>query len=851
MSKEKIELLVTIERIAPLQIIALKDLEYELDEVVKKQERDRLTREVIKELIKNGEFNWTDASKTEKASYVEKVKTAIEKILLLVDPHQTTTETESLRQRLRRNEAERTRNAGPKKNVEESPETTSFEDEIDSNFFDLTDTISFFDNLPTEAKNILKIIIDFLDQIKKLEKYNNTPSLNHLAVILKTKINGQLDSLLKFIIDKDSIIAKLMDISGVDDAILVNIPKHLDLIVTYIKGSPELQAPKAEKVDNGLSEEQLRIRYGEFSEILTDNLDVMINHVVTNDYEPNNITKWRVAVEDRAESLRNRGKKYDASFASMIETVLGCYALEVFKKGASIDMDHVTVNWDVASQALAKEKPMIAYARFRREPLYKYAEIISLKANEIMSDKDSRWFAAGGNWGTGTELMAEAMNQLMAEETGEFKDFMEELEREYPDEFESLKNFILQIGHYETCLRDYRSKIAIEKLGHERSAVKHKTGITAAGSEQPQTFLSKLSYKDGKNNDKGKYATALSWIELPSDLYIARNPVHQERFDIRYEESEAYLTYLFGQEQAAVAMEDRKWKPLDWQSCFPHMDEALDYATIYWYGKGKSKRRATKEEVLAYTQAENNGSRKPDIHRGDDLNFDHYVQTWGALTTLYDLASSCWATSIEHDLAKLTATEFANRINEEIGKLGTQAAIALAYTMALPDSEIKKGEIFESIRAAIDTYIVYLLSQIETKHGIGASTNSFFNREYNERYHVAVSEMETYIKNNASLHKSYVIPRTCKQNPITGEFDTSTGETIKLSDALISTLHDKSFKRKPQIDLSHARTVYNTGKSKRDGHTNLVLNMTVSELLVAPKWPYIQKSNTSVHEDGK
>jgi hypothetical protein len=845
---EATEILAGIQLEIFIQERALKALRDETDETIKNQEKDRLVKEILIIINDGGHFDFRGATEDERRDFFVGFRAYIEALVTPEDdeeeePVPTVTPVPATTRR---------RGWIPITASEDDSTAVDTEDEEEEEVVDyelLTD--NEIEGLPEEVKAVVDDYLKLHKLLIRLEGHaGDEDSADAIAtknVVERTKASLPQTAVLELIIE--------WSLFGLSSTIEPKLKAFIQgVLMKYRALIPPVipTTPVALEADD----DELQRKYGEFREILTIPIDDVINNLVTQTYEANRMTQWRVAIEDRAKLEREKGGVH-ADLAGMMEIVLLAYLFEIIKKGEAIDMDHVTINWEIASKKLASEKGLGFYDSFRRNALFKWADIIAKEAEEVMGEK-GRWYAAGGNWGNGTELMDEIFSRLMGESKGggnaEFIHFMKGLETDFSEaEAKAIKKFILHIGHYEACLRDYRSKIAIEKLGKSRSAVKHKTGITAAGKEQPQTFLSKLSYKDGKNNDKGKYATALAWIQLPSDLLTALSgtdfyETHSTRFRIRAEEASAYFTYLFGSERAAQAADSRKWKPVDWQSCFPHMDEALDYATTYWVegtnnkGEFERGRRATPEEVAAFSSdgnpviAADGNSIK--LFRDGALNFEHYEQTWGALNELYDIASTCWATSIEHDLAKMTSTEFETRINEEIGKVGTQAAIALAYTLALPDSDPKKGEIFESIRASIDAYIIYLLGQIEVGQGFGARHSKYINREYEERYHKAKEEMITYIENNGSLHQTY-------SHAATGKKD------VVLSDLLISTVRDSAFKRKPHGDIDHSRTVYNTGKARRAGEENIVLNQSVEELTSEPQWLYKTKSNTSIQEDGK
>jgi hypothetical protein len=792
MSKEKSELLASMERLAPLQIRSLKDLEYEVDETVKKQEKDRLTREVLRELIKNGEFNWKDADDTDRAKFVDVVKAAVERLIPSGDSPETKTDKPESPREKRRREREKKRkeekkdDKGAKDGVPDPVEPQK-EKEVNEQPREFSDFLIYFTNLSPEAQKSLQQIIDFLTLVNKIQgeiaTYQTTPALERFVQIKEKEMIKLVEEILPVLQNQDQVVGALL--KALDPNIVLKITDKLDELLRLIATRKDL-LPKSKSMDSLLKSVE-----GDTTaeEVLTSPWYNVMNNMFTGYYTQNVFDTVRTLFSKRIEDFKEKGEEkgeplYD-QLAKLFDTVRYAIDYGTFKKGSGIDLDRVAVNWENAKGVLGGGTSLENYREFRKLDLFPMIDHISKLALFEMRRSGGNWYSAGSDWNEGhklfkhiisevkggvkeynstTEVIAGYLkiNQTDPEYTlwkqiiDELRDFFTKIDSVYDhDEAESITEVIRITSQAETALRDYKSLVAIEKYGETLSAIKQAEGIVKYGDEQPQTRLVKTAYKIGKSKDTGKYLSGLAWIEMPDDLTQVQPETAQAAGKGRRGIGR-YINYHFNNGNAAEAVLLRRWTPKSWSSGLPNIDEAIRMATT---GTKKIKMKDETDPRHGLKVIDEGGKYDP------NLIFSNYMTTFDSLNKLFDQSSTCWNESLEEQFESMTEVELVNEVVKRVSSTCSTGAAALSYVFGLPDIDYpNKAELFDAVRATIDQYIIYLLGQIKAKQGLKARIRipgagillGTGDHGYDERYELVVRALDKYVGTYSSFFTPYV-----------------------------------------------------------------------------------------------
>ena len=587
----------------------------------------------------------------------------------------------------------------------------------------------------------------------------------------------------------------------------------------------------------------------EYYYILTIPVNRLLEKLVTKELSLGDETeKWTQAVDLRIEFLQKEGGLM-AEVASMLKEAQTMYFLGVWRKAdedenqqlsnGSLDINHLSIFWGGAQKGLNDNSGMKAYARFKDNPLFKpVIKKLYEAAERRMSERPenpktpkSRWYASGDNWSNGSDLLPQCHKDLYEEFIDDDKKIPNpDKDLAYIEVINSFKtkeggvggrkdiiDFFTNIAIYECCLRDLRTKVAVIEHGYKRSAIKHYYGVhKGKDGLTPQIFLAQMSYKIGKNKDRGLFASALGWINFPDDLKLPNGykfgSSQESRFSERDNIINFFVGHVFGSEEAEREYDHLKWSPENMWDCMPQIEDFLEWQK-YDY--------------------------KNDRLEISNLPAAHYDQAWDALGQIYEKASTCWVKDRSKEFREMSDSDLINTMSEEIGSLGTQAARALAMITPCPD-EKKKIAMLESIRAAISQYIIYLLAQLNLdKHGLVGKA-SVANLDYMRMYKSTTDAIFDFLDKNGSLQKWYKSPIKSKEGK-----ENKKGE-IRLSDLLIDVVKNPAFKKKAMVFKKESVIAYNTAIAYLQG-TN-ILRMTTEQLSRSPQWNYIQKSNRSVHE---
>ncbi len=707
---------------------------------------------------------------------------------------------------------------------------------------------SFSDTEREELDRLQTSVIDILSNLKDSESDEKNTDYHLRVMALTTLLNkvNQINEAISSIADQDS--------APVTDRGLVLTPE----LKKWIEES---------KVE-------------EYAEILTKPLDELLVNIVTNDFPRGDVQKWKQAVEKRAELMKQRGGEmvYMADF--LIEAMT-LYSLKFWVKDKTIDIDHISIIWEGAKEGLDEGAAIKSYSRFRANPLYQPI-IMKLydKGREKMDDKDDPWFSSGKDWNKGRDLFPACHKDLYSNDA-HYKlaiDNIVSLVGE--DNRESIVNFLANMTLYEACICDLRTNLATKEYGLSRKAFKHKKGVfSGQEGDAPQILLAKMSYKIGKNVDRGIYASTLGWIDMPKDLLRGGDRIdppelrdsQEERFWEREEIISLYIKYVFGKTEALELLRNIQWRPVDMWSGMPQIEDFM-----HWHD---------------YQDIDGDGEAE---YVAEDATTAHYNEAWDALSKMYEKASKSWTTDRSQEFSQMSDIDLRSSLTEAVTGMGTQAARSLALILSIPIKEEPDFEnklkmqnyqthMFEFVRASYSFYIMYLFAQLKPRtHGFKGKL-PLVNRDYYQRmYKSAVEAMSTYFEQNPSLIKSYINPLWLADEAAMKIFYGNGGESIRdnsiftpqwfadndpstsLSDyeqkfnergsfktdlhrELLKVVKSDALQKSTKVFRQEERVVYNTMLTKIQGGNTW--SLTSEQLRKPVKWPYEQSSNRSVHEE--
>lgn len=464
------------------------------------------------------------------------------------------------------------------------------------------------------------------------------------------------------------------------------------------------------------------------------------------------------------------------------------------------------------------------------------------------------------------------------------KDGLEEAYRDYENPEAEIKQFrklVADMAQADSALKDLKSSAAVEAYGKQLSAFKNAQGIVKFKEEQPQVWLSKLAYKVGKGIDEGKYASGLAWVKMPRDLMSAKGDIAKEVIQ-RQKRIDRYINYTFNNGSAAEKLKMLKWRPKNYAAGLPNIDVFLDMAAKYPEYSINADNYLSSFEALnkLYDQASLCWSEDKTEEFSKLSEVDFFSKVSELISTTKSLGAM--------------ATSFAG----VIPKVGEYKEM--------------RESIIDAIRATIDVYIIYLFSQVKAEQGLKAKLlpAKFGMPEYHDRYELlqmavdrelgtyssfydmtAAYDVEMWTRakesclnqiqmvdeerqklgasnyNEAQL-KSMEESGDSNQEELAAKIKSLNDRLKRLSDRkteiyqgqidgnyiasmtdlLLATAYDPSFKRTAHLSPQQSLLNYNLGIRKDQGMPTAQMGKLPHGLDDPVKWPYAKKSDTSVTE---
>jgi len=448
-----------------------------------------------------------------------------------------------------------------------------------------------------------------------------------------------------------------------------------------------------------------------------------LHDLITKSFPPTDRTSYLTAFERKEKELKKEGY---ADLADAIAFMRTIHEFRIFDAsgGGSINIDHLTVRPEIALDALKSRDGLLFYDKLRSTAFFtkiidKMTKAVYIKMLTPSTSTTPNSFYAGLDWNNGDALVELCFNDLYATDAL-FKAAVDAFPINLPgmDTFrQDVVNLIKRTTQYDASLRDLRTIAAAIALGLNKSAFKHADGQKV----EPWGLPFQIGYKVGKNKDRGRYATALGWIKLPDIIFQggtsptdAEKREHKRNLTETIEEFEDYIETIFGH-KAVHELNAKKWvvsaKYEDIPPTLAGFSTLNDFLTVPLAG----------------------GTR------ADNSNMDNFRKAEEATQEIYALASTCWATKLTFDS---DPGEFRAQVNELLSKVGSTLAQAYATTTA--DSG-RKRETLRSLTAAVNFYLVYLLSQIDR------DPRQIIDNDYNRKYKIFVEEAVTYFESNGSM----------------------------------------------------------------------------------------------------